>query len=261
MGKAILSVGKCTDHPYYMTYAAVNVYSIEELCYCLYENAFLLDSDIVNGQLIDWIGEQCGLEELAKDLKRFVNVANAVCDFVTTILEYTAYYKAEDIYKVHTLLKENETLDPLERKTVCADHMLKNCKYPEAVKEYQRLAGMTEDTERLSKLYHNTGVAYAGMFLFGEAAVYFLKAYETAGRIESYRQYLAAKRMQLSEQDYILFIAERKEAYDTSLLLERQIEEIKEAWQDSAEKKRLEALALEDVTEQMKAQYRAMITG
>lgn len=259
MGRAILSAGRCADIPYYMTYAAVNVYSVEELCYCLHENAYLLDADIVNKQLADWLSGQCGLEELAKELYRFIGTPNTTDAFVTAILEYAAYYPPEEIHSIHLILKENETLNPLDRKTVRADHLLKNRKYAESIQEYKRLSGMTDDTERLSRLYHNIGVAYAGLFLFEEAAACFLKAYETAGRIESYRQYLAAMRMHLSEQDYISFIAERKEAYDTSLLLERQIEQIKEAWNTSGEKERLETASLTDVTEQKKAEYRAMI--
>lgn len=259
MGRAILSAGQCADIPYYMTYAAVNVYSVEELCYCLHENAYLLDADIVNKQLADWLAEQCGLEELSKELYRFIGTPNATDAFVTAILEYAAYYPPEEIHSIHLILKENETLNPFDRKMVRADHLLKNRKYAESIKEYKKLSDMTDDTERLGKLYHNLGVSYAGLFLFEEAAAYFLQAYETAGRIESYRQYLAAMRMHLSEQDYILFIAERKEAYDTSLLLERRIEQIKEAWNTSKGKAKLAATSLEDMTEQMKAEYRAMI--
>ncbi|MBQ8591363.1 MAG: hypothetical protein IJ485_01230 [Lachnospiraceae bacterium] len=273
MGRAVLSVGNCTDYPYYIEYAAVNVYSIEELCYCLYENAFLLTQDIVSRQLVDWIGEYCGLTELAEDLYPCLNVSDSLDTFVTMILEYTAYYPAEKIHAIHTFLKQNEKLPPIEKKTLYADYLLQNQKYTAAIKEYQLLCEMTDEEERLGSIYHNAGVAYAGLFLFEEAASYFEKAYRTAGHMESYRQYLAAKRLLLSEQDYILFIAERKEAYDTSLLLERQIEQLQEKWKDSPRKKQFAELArtkaergsgrgyalMDEMTEQIKTEYRAMV--
>ena len=240
MGRAVLCVGKRTNTPFYIEYAAVNVYSIEELCYCLYENAFLLSQDMVTKQLVDWIAEQCELTELAKELYPCVNMPGSLDTFVTTILEYTAYYSPEKIRAVHTFLKQNENLPEIEKKTLYADYLLQNQKYTAAIKEYQILCEMAEDAERLGSICHNMGVAYAGLFLFEEAAIYFEKAYEAAGYIESYRQYLAAKRMQLSEQEYILFIAERKEAYDTSLLLEKQIEQLQEQWKESPQKKQLD---------------------
>ena len=271
MGRVVLGVGKRTNYPYYMEYAAVNVYSIEELCYCLYENAFLLSQDIVTIPLIDWIAEECDLKELADKLYPCVNVQGSLDNFVTMILEYTAYYPAEKVRVIHTFLKQNEKLPEIEKKLLYADYLLQNQKYTAAIKEYQMLLDKAEDAERRGNIYHSIGVAYAGLFLFEEAAGYFQKAYAAAGYTESYRQYLAAKRMYLTEQEYILFIAERKEAFDTSLLLERQIESLQEKWQESSIKKKFEDLEkakhnakeccvfMDEMTEQIKAEYRTMV--
>lgn len=273
MGRAILNVGQIAENPYYMEYAAVNVYSVEELCYCLYENAFLLNHDIVNRQLIAWIEEECGLKELAGKLSSCMNAPGSLDAFVTAILEYTAYYRPEEIHEVHMRLQQNENLPPLERKILYADYLLKSAKYTAAIQEYRALCDISEDGEQLGTLYHNMGAAYAGLFLFREAAACFKRAYEEAGRIESYRQYLAANRMLLPEQEYILFIADKKEAYDTSLLLEKRMEQLHEQWEVSPLRKRFEMLALtkeeygssrssammDEMTEQIKAEYRAMV--
>lgn len=273
MGRAMVSVGQTAQKPYYMDYAAVNVYTIEELCYCLHENAFLLNQDIVNRQLIAWIDEECGLTELARQLTPCLHIHASLAAFVTAILEYTAYYRPEEIHEVHMLLKQNENLPPLERKALYADYLLQNRKYSAAIQEYRMLRELAEEGEQLGLLYHNMGTAYAGLFLFEEAAVCFEKAYANAGRIESYRQYLAAQRMHLPEQDYIALIAEQKEAYDTSLLLEKQIEQLQGEWESSALHRQFETLALtkeeygsqrscalmDEMTEQIKAEYRAMV--
>ncbi len=55
------------------------VHSMEELCYCLKENAFLLDLSIMNDKLVDWIGEECKVWELAKQLYPMVQAGILKC--------------------------------------------------------------------------------------------------------------------------------------------------------------------------------------
>ena len=61
-------VGNYAETPYCIPGLGINVYSMEELCYCLKENAFLLDFSMMNDALADWIDRACGLRELAKTL-------------------------------------------------------------------------------------------------------------------------------------------------------------------------------------------------
>ena len=57
--KASLCVGEYCENAYNVEGLDIRVYSMEELCYCLKENAFLLDLSIMNDKLVDWIGEEC----------------------------------------------------------------------------------------------------------------------------------------------------------------------------------------------------------
>lgn len=41
-------------NPYYISNISTNIYSIEELCYYLYHNIYLLDETIINEQLLVW---------------------------------------------------------------------------------------------------------------------------------------------------------------------------------------------------------------
>ena len=54
--KASLCVGEYCENAYNVEGLDIRVYSMEELCYCLKENAFLLDLSIMNDKLVDWIG-------------------------------------------------------------------------------------------------------------------------------------------------------------------------------------------------------------
>ena len=66
--KASLCVGEYCETAYNIEELEIRVYCMEELCYCLKENAFLLDMSIMNDKLVDWIGEECRVRELAKQL-------------------------------------------------------------------------------------------------------------------------------------------------------------------------------------------------
>ena len=85
-------------------------------------------------------------------------------------------------------------------------------------------------------------MAQTGLFAYEYAAEEFLKAYELSGDEEDYMAYLAAKRMYMQDQDYISFIAEHSEWYDTSLVLEKRINKILEQWQRAAEREHMDVL-------------------
>ena len=48
-------VGNYAKVPYRIPELEVNVFSVEELCYCIKENAFLLDLSLLDDGLLNWI--------------------------------------------------------------------------------------------------------------------------------------------------------------------------------------------------------------
>ena len=69
MGRPILCIGTYAKNPFHIEKIGKNVYCIEELCYCIVQNAFLLDEDSFNKELFDWIAVECSLDELADELR------------------------------------------------------------------------------------------------------------------------------------------------------------------------------------------------
>ena len=55
MSGYILCQVKRAKNPYYISNISTNIYSIEELCYYLYHNIYLLDETIINEQLLVWM--------------------------------------------------------------------------------------------------------------------------------------------------------------------------------------------------------------
>ena len=55
MGGLILCRSEEAQKPYYMDTPGIYVYSLEELCYAIYNNIYLLNSDFADEKLIDFL--------------------------------------------------------------------------------------------------------------------------------------------------------------------------------------------------------------
>ena len=174
--KASLCVGEYCENAYNVEGLDIRVYSMEELCYCLKENAFLLDLSIMNDKLVDWIGEECKVWELAKQLYPMVHKQGSLSVFVVTILQYVGMYDPEEILQVEQVLKQGAGLSNLEKRK---------------------------------------------------------------SQIEHLDAYLAAKRMELTEDAYVAFAAQNPENYTESLELEKRIEQFEREWEQQPEYRQL----------------------
>lgn len=244
MGRAIMLCGNDAKTPYRFINPDVLVYTIEELCFILRENAFLLDVDVMDKRLVTWIDTECGLHSLAASLYPFIHQKGTVSAFVMTILEYTGNYSAEELKETARLLKQGASLSTFEKYKKRIDYMVGAGKLVQAMAEYDDLLAILPQVENelSAKVLHNKAVAMTGLFLFEQAAECFLASYEMYPVKETYIEYLAAKRLALGEESYIAFVAGIPEAYEDSLELEKRVEEITENWQTYLNKRRLEQL-------------------
>lgn len=55
MAGFILCRSKYAEKPYYISNMAINIYSMEELCYYIYNNIYLIGADLVDEGLIKYI--------------------------------------------------------------------------------------------------------------------------------------------------------------------------------------------------------------
>ena len=222
MGKVLLCVGEYAEVPYYVESIGLRLYSMEELCYYLTENAFLLDRELINRELVDWIDEQCGCKELGRTLYGFLNMQASVSVFVGTILEYVGYVSKQEIDKIQEYLKANAGLSGMEKKKAHADYLVANARYAQAQKEYKEIKMHlpAEETELYAKICHNEGVAFAGIMHYKEASECFLEAYQKTASQKSLESYLSALRMAHSEQDYVSLVADMPEMKDAVLRVE-----------------------------------------
>ena len=68
MGSLILCHKKKASQPYKITRIHRKIYTIEELCYYLCNNLYLIDYTIMNEKICEWLYSELDMKELARDL-------------------------------------------------------------------------------------------------------------------------------------------------------------------------------------------------
>ena len=189
--------------PFRPELTGVDIRTMEELCFYLYQNAEHLDEDVMNEVLLAWLGRELGLRELASRLGQELRQGRDELWCVWFLLKESGMYADTELTEIRSLCFALENKDEFERGKLKADRLLLNKKYLRSIREYQRLIEMAGNSCRRDlegDIWHNLGVAHAGLFLFPEAAEYFLKAYKKNLRRESLEAYEDALDMTEAEE-------------------------------------------------------------
>lgn len=270
--RAIACTGALAANPFYFEKVYMNLYSIEELCYVLYENAFMIDKDILDIKLVDWIDKECKLPELSRELYSMLNQNVSASTFAGAILEYTGYYSKDEIDKTESILKLNVSMNVFEKWKSKGDFLFENKHYPLALKEYEHALRRMgeEDIELKSRIYNNMGVTYMALRLYESAEECFLNSYKLNNNEKAYEHYLISRRLRMPEDEYIKTITEEENSYKIGVPIETKIQNAYEAFEETDEANSLKEICelksgveatdyyrkLSDITKTLKRDYR-----
>ncbi len=197
MAGLILCRSVYAKRPYYINNMAINIYSLEELCYYIYNNIYLIGTDLFDDGLIKFIGRELEEPELAGQLEFLVSENAGLAELVTTVLRSVDYYSEDEILDFCQVIEELDTQNVSSRLKSRADNFLANRRYASAIKNYVAIVLAKPDSRLEPSFYgdawHNMGVAFANMHLFGDACECFRKAYELNNNPESKQASLAAE--------------------------------------------------------------------
>ena len=216
-----MCIGTLSTTPYFLSGLGVNIYSMDELCYYLCVNAYILDNDLIDVRLCDHMRDHFEMPELAAKLRKMIKAGKTLGEMVTTILTDTKYCNDEEIGKIKQILVDNASLSFAAKRKVRGDNLLCANKYPRAIEEYQYVLSVLskeEEPELYSSILHNVGCAYSMMFLLDKAAEYFRQAYETDNSRESLVMYLVCLRLTAKKEEYDRIVV--KNGYDERIALE-----------------------------------------
>lgn len=233
MGSVILCSGNYAKTPYYIAENDLHLYSIEELCYYLYKNAFLLQEDFFCDGLLEWIRTELALPLWADALLQFRDKEECLYHSIEYLFWATGYYDKESCEKIHRVLLDGSRLSVEERKKLRADAYCKRQRYTLALSEYEELLKVCkEDQVKLkAKLHHNMGVCLCGLFLYDQAADSFLEAFHTYPNTESYVQFLTALKLGSSQTEYLSYLSNHPESYEDSLEVESRLKKVEADWE------------------------------
>ena len=209
MSKLILCKGKLSKNPYYIVGLGMNVYSIEELCYYFVKDAYILDNDIMDLGLCDFIADELELTEIAEALRSLRLRGASLGQFVTSLLEMTGYLEEEELLSIKQVLVDNASLSFAMKRKKRADNLLEAKKFTRAIDEYRYMLNRmkkSEDPEMYSLILHNTGVAYARLFMYDKASYYFKEATALNDDKEILIHYLQSLRMTMKKDAYERFV-------------------------------------------------------
>ena len=118
MSGYILCQGKRARFPYYIENISTNIYTLEELCYYLNHNIYLLDETILNEELCRWILEELGLRKLYDKLYRMLDEKVPAGTFILPIFKEIHYLTMEEFRELNVRVQKLEQEPPLLRQKI-----------------------------------------------------------------------------------------------------------------------------------------------
>ena len=241
--KARLCLGVYATNAYSFEGLGLSVYCMEELSYCLKEHAFLLGPEIMSDELLHFIGSDCQVPELERELYPMVHQKGSLSVFVSTILNYVGFFDEKDIRQVEDTVRLGSGLSEHEKKKRQTDNLLEKKKYYDAIEAYNQLIAQMEEEGKtdagmgdfVADLYYNRGVVYANLLLYKQAAESFRESYNHKKDNEALRSYFYARRMELSDHEYVALVAKHPECYEISMQVEQKLKELDGLWEESPE--------------------------
>lgn len=191
MGELILCSHPLAAMPYYIDLFAVNVYSLEEISYCIEQNYCLLEEAFMEEELCAWVQEELSEKELGEALQA-ERESGDLAAFTETLLHASSYTPEETIQTICGQLRQMRDKSAYEIGKLRADRYVQNGKYTRALGMYRRLLQQEDcrkDPEKKGVILHNLGCVYARLFAFEEALNCFLQAYDISHREESLKAY------------------------------------------------------------------------
>ncbi|MDO4343257.1 MAG: hypothetical protein Q4C50_00490 [Eubacteriales bacterium] len=245
-------------HPYYIESVGINIWSIEELCYYMRENVYLLDETILNVKLCDWLGQELGLEKLRRVMMRALESQGGAEEFVMPIFQECGYLTGPELSWFHEKLMQVQ-IEPRDvRKKMKADYLVKYGLYVSALEEYDKILKRRSPGRLGIQFYaavcENMAAAYARMFRFEEAADCLWASYSALKSRKVYEKYLRILPLFLPERKYQERLEEIRADRDlaaamkedtAAILQEAQQSDFAKEWAQEETPQRLERLKRE----------------
>ena len=133
MGELLLCSHGLASVPYYVESIALNVYSLEELCYFLKENIDLIEPSFMDRELAGWVETELHMPDLAKSLYEKIQGGARLSEFIEVLVSGCSYCSREELEKMQQALTDFENKSETECRKIRADRLLLKKRYDAAI--------------------------------------------------------------------------------------------------------------------------------
>lgn len=251
MGSLVLCHDIHATHPYEITRIHCKIFTIEELCYYLCNNLYLIDYTIMNEQLCVWLDEELGMPRLAGQLRDVIRLRGSIEKFVLTILKDSKIYREPEMIRIQNVLERLKNQKDIERQKYKGDNLLESGEIEEAILVYQAILNQEKDesvdAKFYGRIYAGLGAAYGRLFLYQESARMYDRAYQICEDPRLLKPYLYASYKYMSLEEYHILLTKHDNYVEINARMRQEMEDIRNGMQ----------LELNDVlVEKWKRQYR-----
>jgi hypothetical protein len=201
-----LCLMKQATKPYYIENIRTKIYSLEELCYYLYNNIYLIDDTIINEGLCDWIRDELGLTRLYRQLYEQLEKKDGAAFFIFPIFREIGYLTPQQAREFQEKLSRLAVQSADVRQKLCGDSLVRRTMFARAIGEYRQILSHQNPgklgVQFYGSVWNNLGAAYAGLFQYEQAADCFFQAWKMTGTKEAFRKYISVLPLYLDEQVY-----------------------------------------------------------
>lgn len=197
MSGYILCQVKKAEKSFYIENISTNIYSIEELCYYLYNNLYLVDRSLISNKLCTWLDEELKLPKLAAKLRPFIGKEAGLEEILYPIFKEINYLAYEELRILNGRIERRNKESEEIREKRKGDALMENRMYVNAIRVYQKL--LEKDSREISRemrerILHNQGCAYSYLFQMDKALDCFFAAWKVKQSEKALKIYLLAYR-------------------------------------------------------------------
>lgn len=229
MGKLIRCSGKLAENPYLFPVTMTRVFSIEEVCYYIRNNIYMMQEEVFDEEFARWIREELGMSATADKLEKMRRDQNNLKDIVVTLCCSCDYYSEEQINELIEIMDQTQNLPMRGRRKIKADSYMKSGRLTKAKQEYENILKSDDmldaAPEEYGAVYHSLGMVCAGMGEYFRAAQAFQKAYEQNHCTQSLEAYLYSLLLGDLEDEYEKAVKELDISREQQSFLRTQYEE------------------------------------
>lgn len=193
MGRMWICEGQLANHPWLVN-GSVSLYSFEELCYYLYNNAESIEESFYNEAFCQWIAKELDMPKLAEEIRDGIEKGKSGGWCMEQILTAGGLYSHKEISRAVSIVQSMESTEAAQRAKLRGDRFLRSGKYRKAWLEYRKALEEDEndDASFQGKVWHNMGTMYARQFLFEAAGECYKRAYDIGQQTISSEMHLLA---------------------------------------------------------------------